>query len=222
VPRLEAWLAGGQLPSGVLQRTFAESGMIDCLDHALTAIYLSFFIVPHLVGALLLWRDRPAFWRFLGATAALFTLALAGFFLIPTSPPWLVTESVPEAGFADIRRITEDVLREWDLPVQLFNSANARGVRASQVRMEPNPIAAMPSIHFAVTALVACVAWRSGTWRAGAVFIYTCLMGISLVYLGEHYVLDLVAGGVLAGTGWAVAGKVIDAWARPAGGKDGR
>jgi membrane-associated phospholipid phosphatase len=35
-------------------------------------------------------------------------------------------------------------------------------------------------------------------------------MGLTLVYLGEHHVLDVVAGAALASTAWAVAG-----WAFP-------
>jgi membrane-associated phospholipid phosphatase len=210
VPRLEAQLIGGRLPSAVLQDRFYDPGAPGYFDYGWTGVYLSFFVVPHLVALILLWRDRETFWHYVSATGVLFTLALGGFFLMPTSPPWMVTEAVPEADFSEIRRITEEVLIRVDLPVRLFNHSENGTGRMSEVRLEPNSIAAMPSIHFAVTALMAYIARRSGPILYGAALVYTCLMGIALIYLGEHYVLDLAVGGVLAGTGWAIAGKWIE------------
>lgn len=205
VPRVEAGLFGGRLPSAFLQREFYGPGRPDRFDYGWTTVYLSFFIVPHLVALILLWRDRRTFWQYTIATGVLFVLALGGFFITPTSPPWMVTEAVPEASFSQIERVTKDTLDHIDLPVRVFNqSEDARG-RTSEVRLEPNPIAAMPSIHFAATALTAFVARRSGRSVYGVALVYTCMMGISLVYLGEHYIFDLGVGGLLAGTGWVVA-----------------
>jgi len=205
VPRVEADLLGGRLPSAVLQHEFYGPGGPDRFDYAWTVVYLSFFIIPHLVALILLWRDRRTFWHYTIATGVLFALALGGFFITPTSPPWMVTEAVPEAGFSQIERVTKDTLDHIDLPVRVFNqSEDARG-RMSEVRLEPNSIAAMPSIHFAVTALTAFVTRRFGRIVYGVALVYTCMMGIALVYLGEHYILDLVVGGLLAGTGWVMA-----------------
>jgi membrane-associated phospholipid phosphatase len=84
-------------------------------------------------------------------------------------------------------------------------------VRGSEVRFEPNPIAAMPSIHFAATALLVFPARRGGRLLAAGAVVYAGLMGLALVYLGEHYVLDLVVGGALAALGWSIAGR----WSAP-------
>lgn len=51
VPRLEEWLAGGQVPTAVLQDAFYDGKRIEAFDYAWTTIYLSFFIVPHLVAS---------------------------------------------------------------------------------------------------------------------------------------------------------------------------
>lgn len=61
VPQLEAWIAGGRVPTAILQEAFYQDGSIDRYDYAWTIIYLSFFIVPHLVALLLLWRNRAKF-----------------------------------------------------------------------------------------------------------------------------------------------------------------
>lgn len=206
MPKLEAELLGGRLPSAILQGEFYGPGGPDRFDYGWTVVYLSFFVVPHLVALILLWRGRRMFWHYTLATGVLFALALGGFFIIPTSPPWMVTEAIPGAGFSKIGRVTKEVLDGINLPVRLFNqSENARG-RMSEVRLEPNSIAAMPSIHFAVTALPAFVARGSGRILYAAALLYTGMMGIALVYLGEHYILDFVMGGLLAGAGWTIAG----------------
>ena len=139
----------------------------------------------------------------------LFALALAFFFIIPTSPPWMVTGAVPGANFVEMWRITEDVLARMELPIGIFQTTEVDGIQAREVRVEPNPIAAMPSIHFASTALIAFPAWGSGAILFGAAVLYTGLMGIALVYLGEHYVLDLVVGGILVAIGWAVSCRCV-------------
>ncbi len=210
VPRIEAWLFGGRLPSALLQEWFYRTGAVDGYDYGWTIVYLSFFVVPHLTAVLLLWRNRSLFWHYLLATAILFALALMGFFVIPTSPPWLITEAAPKAEFAEIWRITHTVLSGLDLPFQLFNMGQGESGHISEVRLEPNAIAAMPSIHFASTALIVFPARRAGRLWAGVATIYATLMGIALVYLGEHYVLDIVVGGMLAGSGWVVIGKCLD------------
>ena len=50
-----------------------------------------------------------------------------------------------------------EILANLDLPIQLFSEGNREGtrgsVRTSEVRVEPNPIAAMPSIHLAATVI---------------------------------------------------------------------
>lgn len=207
VPRFETKLAGGRLPSAVLQGEFYDPRAVDAFDYGWTVVYLSFFIIPHLAALMLLWRDRRTFWHYVLATGILFLLALIGFFITPTAPPWMVTEAVPEAGFPEVRRVTEEVLLHMDIPVRLFDHPEDGSGRTGEVRLEPNSIAAMPSIHFAVTVLLAYVARKTSVILYGPALVYTCLMGIALVYLGEHYVLDLAAGELLAGTGWAIAGR---------------
>ncbi len=206
-PQAERWRAGGLLPSEALQDWLHEPRGLAWHDGALTAVYLSFFLIPHLFAILLLWRDRRLFWRFVAAMATLFVLATASFYLIPTSPPWLVSAIAPDAGFAEVRRITEPVLARVDLPIALFAEGTHKGVRTSEVRFEPNPVAAMPSIHFAVTALLVFPARRAGAGFGGAAVAYAGLMGFALVYLGEHYVLDLIAGGLMTWLGWRLAGR---------------
>jgi membrane-associated phospholipid phosphatase len=224
VPRAQARVLGDRLLSATLQRRFYDASSIDWFDYGWTAVYLSFFVVPHLVAILLLWRDRRLFWHYLLATGVLFSLALVGFYLLPTAPPWLVAEVLPGTRYGAIQRVAEDVLRALDPPVRLFTGEHGSGVRGSEVRMEPNRIAAMPSIHFAVTALLVFPARAGGRPLAAGAALYAGLMGVALVYLGEHYLLDLLVGGLLAATAWHVTARCIAAarGASPAPDDNGR
>jgi membrane-associated phospholipid phosphatase len=61
-----------------------------------------------------------------------------------------------------------------------------------------NPLAAMPSLHFATSVMAAHLLSETGP-AAGAVgWTYATTLGVALVYLGEHYVVDLAAGLALA------------------------
>jgi hypothetical protein len=57
-----------------------------------------------------------------------------------------------------------------------------------------NPLAAMPSLHFATSAMVAFVLTDAGPLEGGIAWTYALTLGFALVYLGEHYVVDLLAG----------------------------
>lgn len=208
IPDLEARIFGGTLPSAILQdRYFALP--LEWPEYVWAAVYLSFFMVPHLVAVLLLWRCRPQFWHYLVALAFLFALALVGFYAIPTAPPWLVTEVVPEKDFAHIVRVASVIASQLDLPVELYHRGLRGSVVVSQVRIEPNPMAAMPSIHFAATALLIFPALRLHRGLGLIALAYTLLMGVALVYLGEHYILDLVVGGLFVAIAWIAAGRLL-------------
>ena len=69
---------------------------------------------------------------------------------------------------------------------------------ASDHEQDANPWAAMPSDHFA-SALMTAMVLREVSPRAGLVaYGYAAAIAVALLYLGEHYVTDLIAGGALA------------------------
>jgi membrane-associated phospholipid phosphatase len=60
-----------------------------------------------------------------------------------------------------------------------------------------NPLAAMPSLHFATSVMAALLLAEVGPVQGAAGFAYATTLGFALVYLGEHYLVDLVAGAAL-------------------------
>ena len=57
-----------------------------------------------------------------------------------------------------------------------------------------NPLAAMPSLHFATSVTAAHVLSDTGRVAGALGWTYAATLGLALVYLGEHYVVDLLAG----------------------------
>ncbi|MGH2978686.1 MAG: phosphatase PAP2 family protein, partial [Solirubrobacterales bacterium] len=118
---------------------------------------------------------------------AVFDLGLIGYFVVPTAPPWWAAERGRIPG---MRRIMAEVgQRVWGrLWSPLYGFLGG------------NPLAAMPSLHFATSLMAARMLAEAGPAAGAAGWTYTGVLGFALVYLGEHYVVDLAAGAALAET----------------------
>jgi membrane-associated phospholipid phosphatase len=55
----------------------------------------------------------------------------------------------------------------------------------------------MPSLHFATSLMSAHLLREAGPLPGAIGWTYAITLGFALVYLGEHYVVDLVAGAAL-------------------------
>jgi membrane-associated phospholipid phosphatase len=60
-----------------------------------------------------------------------------------------------------------------------------------------NPLAAMPSLHFATSLMAALLLAEVGVLPGALGFTYLIALGFALVYLGEHYLVDLLGGAAL-------------------------
>jgi membrane-associated phospholipid phosphatase len=131
-------------------------------------------------------------------------LGLALFFLVPTAPPWFAGEIGQLAG---VRRIMDYV--GGSIHGSAYSSLYA-------ALGEPNSVAAMPSIHMAVT--FAMYLWGRHQWPrfAPLLLAYSGVMAASLVYLGEHYVADLLAGIACALAAWLLAVRFAPELPEPA------
>jgi membrane-associated phospholipid phosphatase len=178
-------IGGGQLPNARLQRALGRPGEVTALDRLLSFVHWSWFAEPHTSLVYLLVRHNERFPRAARQLAATYDLGCALYYAVPTAPPWWAVEE----GYADekVRRIMIDVGEEtWGRAwPKLYDSLGG------------NPWAAMPSLHFATSVMAAILLTESGP-AAGAVgWGYAAALGFALVYLGEHYVADLVAGAAL-------------------------
>jgi membrane-associated phospholipid phosphatase len=197
VAQLERWLFNGQYPTVMLQDRFFNPGHLHWYDYFFTSVHWSYFLIPHAV-AIRVWYKHPALFRhYLSAMTLLLAVGLCIYFLIPSNPPWLAPEPVNSPSAAVVYRVMETIGKE--LGGGLYNASY-------RVIGESNAIAAMPSIHMAITFLVVFPAFRAGKGWGIAALAYSALMGYSLIYLGEHYFVDVIAGCLVTCYAWFAAG----------------
>ena len=62
----------------------------------------------------------------------------------------------------------------------------------------PNPIAAIPSLHAVYPIYITLFALNHWGKKALPIVLYPLSIGFAIVYLGHHYVIDFIAGGLVA------------------------
>ncbi len=184
----------GELPSVRLQRVLAREGPDGAewrvLDRTLVWTHWAWFLVPHGTVAYMLIRYPARFPRAAALTYAVFDLGASFYWVVPTAPPWFAEADGDERGGrdgAEVRRMMveygEDFWRDsWGPLYSVFGG---------------NPLAAMPSLHFATSLMAALLLAEAGPVAGALGATYTATLGFALVYLGEHYVVDLLAGAAL-------------------------
>ncbi len=148
------------------------------LSDVLSAFYVSYYPVPVAMGlALYLRRRRDDFDRFVFALQATLIASYVGYFLFPTSGPRVP----PEAAQA-----------------VLGGGAVSAAVRRFLHSSELNVLDAFPSGHTAVALVFLAYGWRMlPAWRIPLAIVVAGIV-FSTVYLSHHYIIDLVAGALLA------------------------
>jgi len=183
--RIDRWLGGGELPTVRLQRALSTPGVVRPHDLALSWVHWVWFLFPHGTLAYILWRRPESFPRSACLTAATFDLGLVAYWAVPTAPPWYAGET---GRVPPVRRImVEAGERFWKVLWRPLYDG-----------LEGNPFAAMPSLHFGSSVMAARVLSQAGRGPGTIGWMYALTLGFGLVYLGEHYVIDLIGGFALA------------------------
>ena len=203
----ETALFGGALPSAWLQDHFYRPGGEGPLDYLATAVHASYFFGFVMVGLGTWFLARPSFGRYWRLLAMTFALGLAGYCLAPTEPPWMLARS---GDSLPVRRIIGETTRAAPVSAGLV-TAGQRWQRDPDALGDPNPTAAMPSVHTAITASLALFLHRRHRLLGATGAVYVAAMGLSLVYLGEHFVLDVVAGLACAALAWWLS-ESVERW----------
>jgi membrane-associated phospholipid phosphatase len=183
--KVDRALGLGQIPTVRLQRALGTKGRVLRHDSLLSWLHWSWFFVPHGSVLYVLLRRPERFPKAAGMMAATFDAGVAGYWLVPTAPPWWAGQN---GHLEPVRRIMVEAGSEFwgDLWQRLYDSLGR------------NPFAAMPSLHFGTSVMAAHVLGEVGRTEAALGWTYALALGFALVYLGEHYVVDLAAGFALA------------------------
>jgi hypothetical protein len=134
---------------------------------------MSWFFFPAAITFVVLFKYRQEFGSYVTWYLAAMYVSVLLFALAPMSPPWMADDSV--------HRI---LALRWD----------------GEVHVDNNPVAAMPSLHVALPLTLTLWAFFKNHIALGAVAgIYTALTAVNVVYLGEHYVIDVLGAVIVAG-----------------------
>jgi len=148
---------------------------------AFQVIYACHFVYP-VVFALVLWfKRRAAYWDFMIGLMVMTYVGFLFYVLFPSAPPWWASHF-------------------GHLPEKILPHLSERAVSVCLTGF--NPVAAFPSLHAGWSGYIALSAWR--LWGRRGLWFISIPIGIfvATVYLGHHYVVDLLGGYALA---WAVA-----------------
>jgi membrane-associated phospholipid phosphatase len=181
---LDRRLGRGTLPNTRLQRAFG--GRSRLLDRTLVWAHWLWFLEPHSALLWIIWRHNEDFPRAARQVAAVYDIGCAIYFAVPTAPPWWAAEN----GYTD-----GDEIERYMIPIgeETWGKAWPRMYGS----LGTNPWAAMPSLHFASALMAAIVLSDSGKVEGVLGWTYAMTLGFALVYLGEHYVSDLLAGAAI-------------------------
>jgi len=193
---VERTVGFGTVPTVWLQARLFDPAQISWLDRAATYVHWSYFVLPHLFAAHLFFGKRHLFERYVLLFVGVLMTGLIIYFVFPAAPPWVASLT----GHLDpTYKVVTEVGSEWNV--------NLYARFESQIRSS-NPVAAMPSLHMAVSVAVLLIAFRVNWFLGTLALAYNAAMAFSLVYLGEHYVVDILAGILVTLTVYAA----LSAW----------
>ena len=199
---LEQAVFGGTLPTLTLQHAFYVQDAVSPQDIISMFFYFMHFPLPILVGFVFWVRSRSHYRRFVGALLLMALLSFITYLFWPSAPPWYQFRegSVPD-GLVVHKILNETVDKFW--------GANYF-VSPLYAHLNPNQFAAFPSLHAAFPALAAVYAWAKFRALAIGLIVWTAAVLASIVYLGEHYVVDALDGFLYV----AVAAVIVEAFSR--------
>ncbi|WP_433529002.1 phosphatase PAP2 family protein [Micromonospora sp. CA-263727] len=196
------WAMDGQVPTVWLQQHLYQPE-VRWWDVLASWVYFSHFVAA-LAAATVLWmRERSRWAAFMRRWFFLCATGLITYFLYPAAPPWWAAQN---GLLEEVARIST---RGW----KAFGMHGA-GNLLNAGQLASNPVAAMPSLHTAFALFVVLFFLRSVRRRWWPLLLaYPLAMTFTLVYSGEHYVIDVLVGWAYVGMTFLAVGWAERWWA---------
>jgi hypothetical protein len=186
----------GQIPSVALQKTLLPDptgASFAWLEKILTGVHASHFVAFLLLGLFIWLRRSELFDLYKTSFYILISVGLLIYALVPTVPPWMAAEL-----FSLLPKLVH-------FNVIIYNIA----MPGLTTGFNTNPIGAMPSLHAAFPVLASLLLWKWIRWKGWPFYLYTLAVFFMIVYTGDHYIVDILAGIALAVASYAAAGKLV-------------
>jgi len=224
----DRFIGFGTVPTVQLQQWLFNPSQLHWWDYATWAVYNSHFFTSYVIAAVLWKRNRERFRRFITLFVSLTFVGYLGYLFYPAMPPWMASQAgliVPTLG-----RVAPYVTLRVVSPAYLavstgYGGATTRiiplvwqhvGLKAAAALFTngsefANNVAAMPSLHAAYPMLLLLFFWPRARWPVRALLVgYVLAMAFTLVYTGEHFVVDEFAGWACAIAVYFLGSRLLD------------
>jgi hypothetical protein len=238
-PDADRWLFFGTMPTTWLQERI-KMPQPPWWEVIISTIYMSFFILPHVVAGLLWLRNRSDWAAFVRRFVALSFAALVVYVVLPAAPPWAAARctaaevaggpsnprcmfrtpaGVPNGGLLGPMHTSQPGAHQYveRISTRGWGTLHLQSARAlvDSGQASVDLVAAIPSLHAALSAMVAAFLWRRvKMWWRPLLAAYVLAMAFTLVYSAEHFMVDILLGWALAAIVLPVMGRLESAWSR--------
>ena len=162
------------------------------LDYMGAFFYSAYFFAPT-VFAYILWKKSPQHcWKYTVAFGVCTYGALITFLFYPVAPPWIAIPKVTQILITSVDVKLGIPVYKW-----LFDFLN------------PDLYAAFPSMHSALPFLIFLFTFKIWRWKALPVLALPVGTWFSAIYLGEHYVVDVLGGIAYATVAFVAVEKIL-------------
>jgi PAP2 superfamily len=245
-PQADRWLFFGTVPTVWLQERI-KMPQPPWWEVIISGVYMSFFILPYAVAGVLWLRNRNDWAAFVRRFVTLSFAALVVYIVLPAAPPWAAARCTP----ADIAGGPSSPRCMFRIPAHVPHGGllgpmhrsqpgahlfveristrgwgtlhlQSAGALVNSGQASVNLVAAIPSLHAALTGMISVFLWRrvKRRWRPLLV-TYPLVMAFVLVYSAEHFVIDILLGWALAAMVSLVFGWLDSWWSRRRAPKSG-
>ncbi len=224
---VDRWLFFGTMPTVWLQEHL-KMPQPPWWEVIISTVYMSFFIVPYVIAGLLWLRSRDDWKAFVWRFVSLSFAALIVYVVLPAAPPWAAARctaadvatgpsnpacmfgnpaAVPDGGLLGATHMLQPGANNFIERISTRGWGTLHLESASVLidsgQASVNLVAAIPSLHAALSAMIAIFLWRRVHWRWRPLLVaYVLTMAFTLVYSAEHYFTDILLG-------WALAAIVL-------------
>lgn len=177
---------------GVQPCIWAEQFINPTLTDIFIAAYANYFVLNICVAVVLYFQKRYQEFRYaLVTTIICYYIGYFLFILFPAAPPRIVLK--PFFTVSLHGQVLEPIKHAIEISAQ-----DSRG--------------AFPSLHCAVSFISLFFGWRYVRWMFWVMIPMVIMLVLSTIYLRHHYVIDLIAGLVLAVIVFWIGPKMEDWW----------
>ena len=180
------------IPTLALQDVFAKNWFVISFS---LFFYSMFFYYSFLIAFLIWLFKKNVFIDYVFGFLFLTFLSLTIFFLIPTAPPWFVSQT-KNLG-----------IERYLFSTDFYNNFN--GFSLWNYFLYANSLAAFPSLHVAWPAFTSLflITYLKNKWLY-LLLIIPLMISFSVILTGEHWLIDVIFGWIMAGVSIAITLKL--------------